>query len=152
MRYSSSRSGGFRSIAWALITIRKCGREQYNFGMYYLNSIKRTVISTALRDSGICAGSLWIHEDQMEGQRSVVPDLSGNHDDPAAGYDRQPFRDHAENGTLQHPHGIILMTMFSLYGVFLLRQAMMGIPDSLCESAKIDGAGHLRIFSRLYFR
>lgn len=32
--------------------------------------------------------------------------------------------------------GIIMMTMFSLYGVFLLRQAMMAIPDSLCESAK----------------
>ena len=47
--------------------------------------------------------------------------------------------------------GIILMTMFSLYGVFLLRQAMMGIPDSLCESAKIDGAGHLRIFFQIVF-
>ena len=47
--------------------------------------------------------------------------------------------------------GIIMMTMFSLYGVFLLRQAMMAIPDSLCESAKIDGAGHLRIFFQIIF-
>ena len=47
--------------------------------------------------------------------------------------------------------GIILMLMFSTYGVFLLRQAMMGIPDSLCESAKIDGAGHLTIFFRVVF-
>ena len=46
---------------------------------------------------------------------------------------------------------IIMMTMFSLYGVFLLRQAMMAIPDSLCESAKIDGAGHLRIFFQIIF-
>lgn len=28
---------------------------------------------------------------------------------------------------------------------------MMGIPDSLCESAKIDGAGHLRIFFQIVF-
>ena len=46
-------------------------------------------------------------------------------------------------------HGIIIMTMFSTYGVFLLRQAMMGIPDSLCESAKMDGASHFTIFSRI---
>ena len=28
---------------------------------------------------------------------------------------------------------------------------MMGIPDSFCESAKIDGAGHLTIFFRVVF-
>lgn len=42
-----------------------------------------------------------------------------------------------------------MMTMFSTYGVFLLRQAMMGIPDSLCESARIDGASHFCIFRKI---
>ena len=43
------------------------------------------------------------------------------------------------------------MLAFSVYGVFLLRQAMMAIPESLSESAKIDGAGHFTIFFRIIF-
>jgi multiple sugar transport system permease protein len=34
-------------------------------------------------------------------------------------------------------------------GVFLMRQFMMGIPDSLIEAARIDGAGELRTFARI---
>ncbi|MBT2555538.1 carbohydrate ABC transporter permease [Arthrobacter sp. ISL-5] len=34
-------------------------------------------------------------------------------------------------------------------GVFLMRQFMMGIPDSIIEAARIDGASELRIFTRV---
>ncbi|GLC79741.1 carbohydrate ABC transporter permease [Lacrimispora brassicae] len=42
--------------------------------------------------------------------------------------------------------GLILMESMSIYGVFLLRQFMLSIPDAICESAKIDGANHIHIF------
>ncbi len=42
--------------------------------------------------------------------------------------------------------GIVSMMLFSVYGVFLLRQSMIGIPDSIIEAARIDGASHYRIF------
>lgn len=45
--------------------------------------------------------------------------------------------------------GLILMEAFSVYGVFLLRQFMITIPDSICESARMDGAGHWVIYSRI---
>ncbi|XID90540.1 carbohydrate ABC transporter permease [Paenibacillaceae bacterium WGS1546] len=45
--------------------------------------------------------------------------------------------------------GLILLLVFSVYGVFLLRQFMLSIPDSLIEAAKIDGAGYARIFSTI---
>jgi multiple sugar transport system permease protein len=41
---------------------------------------------------------------------------------------------------------IILPGIFTTFGVFLLRQFMMYIPDEYCEAAKIDGAGYLRTF------
>ena len=41
---------------------------------------------------------------------------------------------------------LILMQAFSAFGIFLLRQFFMQLPDSLREAAKIDGAGELRIF------
>lgn len=34
----------------------------------------------------------------------------------------------------------------SAFGMFLVRQYMMSIPDSLLEAARIDGAGHLKTF------
>lgn len=40
---------------------------------------------------------------------------------------------------------VILPGIFTSFGVFLLRQFMRGIPDEYCESAKMDGAGYLRI-------
>lgn len=42
--------------------------------------------------------------------------------------------------------GIALPTLVSAFGVFLFRQFMITIPDSLLEAARIDGASELRIF------
>ncbi|WP_247041942.1 carbohydrate ABC transporter permease [Arthrobacter rhizosphaerae] len=44
---------------------------------------------------------------------------------------------------------LILPFLVSPLGVFLMRQFMMGIPDSLIEAARIDGAGELRTFTRI---
>jgi multiple sugar transport system permease protein len=42
--------------------------------------------------------------------------------------------------------GLVFLTSFSVLGVFLLRQFFMGLSNEFIESAKIDGAGHIRIF------
>lgn len=44
---------------------------------------------------------------------------------------------------------LILPGMFTIFGVFMLRQFFMGIPMDISESAMIDGAGHFRIFFQL---
>lgn len=44
---------------------------------------------------------------------------------------------------------IILPHFFNATAIFLLRQFYMGLPDDLMEAAKIDGAGHLRIFAQI---
>lgn len=44
---------------------------------------------------------------------------------------------------------IILPGLFNATAIFLLRQFYMGLPTSLIEAAKIDGAGHLRIFWKI---
>jgi len=45
--------------------------------------------------------------------------------------------------------GLILPFLTSPLGVFLMRQFMRSIPDSLLEAARIDGAGEVRIFARI---
>lgn len=42
--------------------------------------------------------------------------------------------------------GVILPGAAAAFGIFLARQFFIGIPDELIEAARIDGAGHLRIF------
>ncbi|WP_068777175.1 carbohydrate ABC transporter permease [Paenibacillus sp. FJAT-26967] len=44
---------------------------------------------------------------------------------------------------------LILPAMFTIFGVFMLRQFFLSIPHEISESAFIDGAGHFRIFFRL---
>ena len=44
---------------------------------------------------------------------------------------------------------IILLNLFSAFGVFLLRQFMLGIPIELSEAARIDGCGELKIYSQI---
>lgn len=44
---------------------------------------------------------------------------------------------------------LIVIGAFSTYGVFLLRQFYMGIPEELSEAAIIDGASHFKIYSKI---
>lgn len=41
--------------------------------------------------------------------------------------------------------GLILTQIFTPFGVFLLKQFFMGIPEEYTEAAKIDGCSHMRI-------
>lgn len=49
-------------------------------------------------------------------------------------------------GLLNSPNAIIWPGIFAAFGVFMLRQFMLHIPYAYIEAAKMDGAGHLRIF------
>lgn len=49
-------------------------------------------------------------------------------------------------GLLNTYFGIIIPGMASIFGIFLIRQYLLTVPDSLLEAARIDGAGDLRIF------
>jgi len=53
---------------------------------------------------------------------------------------------------LNYTHlGLILMQAFSAFGVFLIRQFYISIPDELCEAARIDGLNEYGIFGKIVF-
>lgn len=52
-------------------------------------------------------------------------------------------------GMLNSPSAIIWPGIFAAFGVFMLRQFMLDIPYAYIEAAKMDGAGHLRIFFKI---
>lgn len=52
--------------------------------------------------------------------------------------------------SLNNTHeGIILMQSFTAFGVFMMRQFYMGIPNELCEAARIDGLSEYGIYARI---
>jgi multiple sugar transport system permease protein len=42
--------------------------------------------------------------------------------------------------------GVVIPSIANVFGIFLVRQYALGLPDELLEAARIDGAGELRIF------
>lgn len=54
-----------------------------------------------------------------------------------------------EIGLYNNLWALILPAWFNVTTIFLLRQFYMGLPDDLTEAAKIDGAGHMRIFTQV---
>jgi multiple sugar transport system permease protein len=42
--------------------------------------------------------------------------------------------------------GVIVPALASIFGIYLMRQYALSIPDSLLDAARIDGASELRIY------
>lgn len=54
-----------------------------------------------------------------------------------------------EIGLLNNHWTLIILHWFNPFGVFLLRQFFISIPNSLVEAARIDGASEVKIFTRV---
>jgi ABC-type glycerol-3-phosphate transport system permease component len=54
-------------------------------------------------------------------------------------------------GWINSYEGLIIPGMVSAFGVFLMRQFSLTIPDELMDAARIDGAGELRTFFNIVF-
>jgi putative aldouronate transport system permease protein len=53
---------------------------------------------------------------------------------------------HMKNNIL----ALLLPPMFSVFDLIIMRTFMKGIPESLCESAKLDGANEFLIYRKIY--
>jgi multiple sugar transport system permease protein len=53
------------------------------------------------------------------------------------------------HGWLDSYWGLIAPNISSAFSIFLLRQYMRSIPDELIDAARVDGAGHFRIYWKI---
>ena len=56
----------------------------------------------------------------------------------------------ANPGLIDTLPGLILPFLVSPFGVFLMRQFILGLPRDLLDAGRVDGAGELRIFARIF--
>lgn len=127
----------------------KIWRGNYNFPLYYWNTIKVTVLVVLIQIviSSMAAYafakldfkfknllfSIFLATMMIPDQVTLVP----------------RFMLLTKMQLLNSHFGLVLMLSFSVYGVFLLRQSMIALPDTIIEAAKIDGANHFIIFIRI---
>ena len=121
----------------------------YNCGLYYLNSIKVTVGATILQVFVSALGAYGFSKVHFKGRDKIFLAYLATMMIPPQVTIVSQFIITREIGLYNSHTGLVLMLAFSVYGVFLLRQAMLAIPESLSESAKIDGAGHVTIFFQI---
>jgi ABC-type glycerol-3-phosphate transport system permease component len=55
----------------------------------------------------------------------------------------------ADFGLINKLGALIVVAIYSTVGTFILRQAILDIPDDLLDAARIDGAGEVWIYARL---
>jgi multiple sugar transport system permease protein len=119
------------------------------FEMFYLNTIKIAVISTlgVLIVSALAAYAfaklqfpgrdklflLYLATMMIPGQVTMIPQ----------------FTIIKEMGLINNHWALILLDLVHPFGVFLLRQFFIGIPNDLSESARIDGCSEFGIFARI---
>lgn len=53
------------------------------------------------------------------------------------------------SGLLNSYAALILPFSITWYGIFLMRQSFMAVPDEIIDAARIDGAGEFRIFAQI---
>ena len=49
-------------------------------------------------------------------------------------------------GLINSYWGVVIPGMASIFGIFLIRQYLLAIPDTLLDAARMDGAGEFRIY------
>jgi multiple sugar transport system permease protein len=59
------------------------------------------------------------------------------------------FMGNGGHGWLDSYWGLIVPNCINMFSIFMMRQYMRSIPDELIDAAKVDGAGHFRIFTKV---
>lgn len=135
---------------WNLVeNMKEVWGGEYNFGLYYLNSIKVTLLATFFQVFVSALGAYGFSKVNFPGRDKIFLAYLATMMIPPQVTIVSQFIIMRSIGLYNTHLGLVLMLAFSVYGVFLLRQAMLAIPESLSESAKIDGAGHVTIFFKI---
>lgn len=123
--------------------------SDYNFALYYFNSIKIAVLATFLQVLFSALGAYGFTKVNFRGRDTLFLIYLATMMIPEQVTVVSRFIILQKMGLYNSHLGVILMLSFSVYGVFLLRQNMLAIPNEISESAKIDGASHFRIFFQI---
>jgi multiple sugar transport system permease protein len=119
---------------------------QYPFYLFYWNSIKVAVLTTFCSLLFSCMAAYAFAKIEFKGRDIAFLVVLATYMIPNQAILVPQFIIFRELQLFDTHTGLILLNSFSVLGTFLLRQFFLGINHEYMEAAKMDGAGHIRIF------
>lgn len=118
---------------------------------YFMNTAKLTIITTAIQLCTSCFAAYGFTKAKFIGRDTIFLMYVTTIAIPWHVYMIPQFILVSKMGLNDTHLGLILMQAFSAFGVFLIRQFYISIPNELCEAARIDGLNEYGIFARVVF-
>ena len=119
--------------------------------IFFKNTIKLTVITTVIQLCTSCLAAYGFTKTKFVGRDLIFLMYVTTIAVPWQVYMIPQFILISKMGLNDTHIGLILMQAFSAFGVFLIRQFYISIPDELCEAARIDGLNEFGIFRKIVF-
>jgi multiple sugar transport system permease protein len=117
-----------------------------NIARYLLNSVVVSVAVTLLSVAINSMAGFAFAKYRFRGRRGLFKTLIVSMVIPAQVTMLPLFLMLNKMGVINTYLGVIIPGMASIFGIFLIRQFAMSIPDSLLEAARMDGAGDFRVY------
>src|SRR4051794_20260158 len=119
------------------------------FLLLYWNSIKVTVLTTLVSCTVSCLAAYGFAKINFKGRDFIFLIVLATFMIPPQTLLVTQFLLYRWLGLYDTHTGLILLNSFSVFGTFMLRQFYLGISNEIIESARMDGAGHFRIFTSI---
>jgi multiple sugar transport system permease protein len=130
----------------AIENYKKVWFGDYPFYQYYWNSIKVSVCTTFISCTVSALAAYGFSKVQFKSSKWLFLIVLTTYMIPGQAVLVPQFILYRSIGLFDSLFGLIIIGSFSVLGTFMLRQFFMGIHQDFIESAKIDGAGHAKIF------
>ncbi len=118
---------------------------------FFFNTAKLTIITTIIQLLTSCLAAYGFTKMKFKGRDIIFLMYVTTISVPWQVYMIPQFILVSKMGLNDSHLGLILMQAFSAFGVFLIRQFYISIPDELCEAARIDGLNEFGIFRKIVF-
>ncbi len=137
------------SIAWSNYTDLFAPERNIDITRYAFNSVFITLAATIITVIINAMAAFALSKYHFPGRNAALIAILSTLMVPATVLLVPVFIIVAEMGLVNNLWGVILPTVATPTGVFLLRQYMLTIPDELIEAARMDHASEWRIFWRI---
>ncbi|PIE04254.1 MAG: sugar ABC transporter ATP-binding protein [Spirochaetales bacterium] len=128
---------------------RSLNTDTVHFPLYIANSFKLTTIIVSIQVVTATMGGYAFAKLRWKGRDFVFLLFIASIMIPIQVYIIPQFIIVRSLGLYDTHLALILISVFTAFGTFMVKQFFMTIPDSLLESARIDGAHEIAIFSRI---
>ncbi|WP_376769558.1 carbohydrate ABC transporter permease [Paenibacillus plantarum] len=122
---------------------------KYPFSLYYWNSLKVAVATTFVSVIVSSLAAFAFGKLQFKGKNFLFLLILLLYMVPAQATLVPQFLTFKWLNLYDSHLGMVLLHSFSVFGTFMLRQFFVGIHPEFIESAKMDGAGYYKIFTRI---